>query len=63
MLIYRGEKKNWKHPELGKNMDFYGLVQLLEREAEKIIATDKKIESIKIVDIDLTKRTIPRIKK
>ncbi|MBW2608025.1 MAG: hypothetical protein JRD05_10365 [Deltaproteobacteria bacterium] len=63
MLIYRGEKKNWKHPESGKNMDFYGLVQLLEKEAEKIIAADKKIEAIKIVDIDLTKRTMVKLIK
>ncbi|MEA3437977.1 MAG: hypothetical protein U9R43_16055, partial [Thermodesulfobacteriota bacterium] len=63
ILIYRGEKKNWRHPESGKNMDFYGLVQLLEKEAEEIIATDKKIEAIKVVNIDLTKRTMVKLIK
>jgi hypothetical protein len=60
MLIYRGKKKNWKHPKTGKYIDFYRLVQLIEKEAEKIIATDTKIESIKIINVDLTKRNIAR---
>ncbi len=63
MLVYRGEKKNWRHPKSGKNINFCGLVQLLEDEAEEITATDKKVESIRIVNIDLTKRTIQKIKK
>lgn len=63
MLVYRGGKKNWRHPKTGKNLDFCGLVQLLEAEAEKITAKDNKVESIKIVNIDLTKRTLPKVKK
>ncbi len=63
MLVYLGKKKNWRHPKTRKNLDFCGLVKLLEEEAEEIAATDKKIESIKIVDIDLTKRITAKVKK
>jgi len=63
MLIYRGRKKNWRHPITGKFIDFYRLVQLIEKEAEEIVDSDKKIESIKIVNIDLTKRNITKEKK
>ncbi|HPD60243.1 MAG TPA: hypothetical protein PKV48_00575, partial [Thermodesulfobacteriota bacterium] len=56
LLIYRGEKKKWKHPKTGDNLDFCGLVKLLEEEAEGITTNDQKIESIAIVGIDLTKR-------
>ena len=63
LLIYRGKQTYWKHPKTGKNLDFCGLVQLLEKEAEEIIATDKKIEAIEIVDIDLTKRTMGKLIK
>jgi len=41
MLVYRGEKKSWQHPKKGKNLDFRGLIQLLEKETEKIAAKDK----------------------
>lgn len=63
MLVYRGERKRWRHPKTGKNLDFYGLVQLLEEEVEKIIAINRKVESIKIVEIDLTKRTMAKLIK
>ncbi|MBE9570222.1 MAG: hypothetical protein IMF11_06335, partial [Proteobacteria bacterium] len=63
MLVYRGKKMSWRHPETGKYINFCGLVQLLEKEAGRITATDKKVESIKILDIDLTKRTIAKVKR
>ena len=63
MLVYRGKPKRWRHPKTRKNLDFYGLVQLLEEEAEKITTKDNKVESIKIVGIDLTKRNVSMIKK
>jgi hypothetical protein len=62
-LVYRGEPKRWRHPKTRKNLDFCGLTQLLKEEAEKIITKDNKVESIKIMDIDLTKRTISKVKK
>ena len=63
MLVYRGEKKYWKHPYTGERLDFCGLIRLLEGEAEKITTKDNKVESIKIVGIDLTKRNVSMIKK
>lgn len=63
MLVYRGEKKYWEHPYTGKHLDFCGLIRLLEGETEKITTKDNKVESIKIVGIDLTKRTISKVKK
>ena len=56
MLVYRGVQKHWQHPETGKKLNFNALVQLLREETKEIISTDQKIESIKIIDIDLTKR-------
>jgi hypothetical protein len=55
-LVYRGKRKKWQHPETGKKLNLRAMAQLLEEEAKKIIATDDKIESIRIIDIDLTKR-------
>jgi hypothetical protein len=55
-LIYRGKQKYWQEPKTGKKLNFNGLIELLKNEARKIISTDNKIESIKIIDIDLTKR-------
>ncbi|MFX0200816.1 MAG: hypothetical protein ACFFCW_32245, partial [Candidatus Hodarchaeota archaeon] len=63
MLVYRGKKKSWRHPKSNKYINFSGLVQLLEEEAERITAIDKKVESIKILNIDLMKRTIAKVKK
>ena len=50
------EQKHWQNPKTGKNLEFDPLVRLLENEAGEIIGTDQKIESIKIIGIDLTKR-------
>lgn len=55
-LVYRGEKKKWQHPKTGRKLKFGSLVKLLEKEVGEIISTNDKIESIKIIDIDLTKR-------
>ncbi len=55
-LVYRGEQKQWQHPKTGNQLDFGALVRLLEEDAKEIIAKDSKIESIRIIDIDLTKR-------
>jgi hypothetical protein len=53
LLIYRGTKKYWKNP---KKLNFLKLLQLLEKEGEKIVKKNNEIEDIKIIGIDLTKR-------
>jgi len=58
LIVYRGKKKNWTHPESGKKVNFSTLVKFLKEEAEKIVAIDNKIEAIEIIDIDFTKRNI-----
>lgn len=55
LLVYRGEKGNWEHPESGEKLNFRTLIKSLKEEAEKIVTTDNKIESITIIDIDLTR--------
>jgi hypothetical protein len=56
LLVYRGEKKHWQDPKTGEYLEFKLMVQLLEKKAREIITADQKIESIKIIGIDLTKR-------
>ena len=56
LLVYCGKQTYWKHPSDGKKLDFFGLIGILKEGAKEIIDKDNKIESIKIVGIDLTKR-------
>jgi hypothetical protein len=56
LLVYLGNKKFWKHPKTGNHINFDELISLLEKEAEKITNKNKKIESIKIIGINLLKR-------
>ncbi len=56
IIVHRGEQKHWRNPKTGERINFTALVQLLEKETSEIMAADQKIESIKIIDIDLTKR-------
>jgi hypothetical protein len=57
LLVYRGQgRKTWQIPGSRKRIDFTGLIRLLKDEAQKIIMKDTKIESIKIIGVDLTKR-------
>ncbi len=60
MIVYRGEKKNWAHPGSDKKVNFKTFIQILKEEAGKIVAIDSKIESIEIIDIDLTQRNRKR---
>jgi hypothetical protein len=63
ILVCCDDQKHWQHPESGKNLEFSALIKLLGKEAEKIISTDQKIESIEIIGIDLTKRLKTVLKK
>ncbi|MFH2064913.1 MAG: hypothetical protein ABIK15_06935 [Pseudomonadota bacterium] len=56
LLVYLGEKKTWENPETGKKMVFLELIDVLNREAQRILACDSKIEDLQTIAIDLTKR-------
>jgi hypothetical protein len=56
LLVYRGEKKCWQRPKSQKQVAFDGLVDLLKKEAQRILGANSKIEAIEIVGIDLSKR-------
>jgi hypothetical protein len=60
MIVYRGEETAWVHPRSGGKVEFSTLIQLLKKEAEKIVMDDSKIEAIEIIDIDLTQRNRKR---
>lgn len=59
LLIYCG-KEYWEHPTTKEHLNFSQLIAFLENIAAEILIKDKKIESIQVVGIDLTKRTIPK---
>jgi uncharacterized lipoprotein YehR (DUF1307 family) len=56
MIVNKGKKKKWAHPESGKKINFSTLVQFLKEEADKIVSIDSKIEAIEIIDINFTQR-------
>ncbi len=57
LLVYRGKKKSWQHPTTKKKLIFEKLVEILEEETKLIVSNSAKIESLKIIGIDLTVRT------
>ncbi len=58
LLVYLGEKQ-WEHPVTGEMLDFNKLIRFLQEEAWKIMSEPNKIEGLKIIGIDLTKRSKP----
>lgn len=60
LLVYLGDK-NWQHPRTKKKINFAELLKFLEKEGNKIIAKNHKIESIQVIGIDLTKRNQPAL--
>lgn len=56
LLIYLGNKKYWIHPKTKKRINFSSLIKFIERNTQEIINKDIKIESLRIIGIDLTKR-------
>jgi len=57
LLAYRGERPCWEHPATGTRLCFDGLVHFLEEQANEIVARNDKIEDLKVLGIDLPKRT------
>jgi hypothetical protein len=56
VLVYRGEKSTWDVPGRGR-VDFDGLVRALHEYWLSISAKFVGVEEIKVIGIDLTKRT------
>lgn len=56
VLVYRGEKSTWDAPGRGR-VDFDGLVRTLHEYWLSISAKFVGVEEIKVIGIDLTKRT------
>ena len=58
LLVYRGEKKNWELTEgSGSGVNFEGLVQALQAYWSKISGGYAGIDEIRVIGIDLTKRS------
>ena len=56
LLVNRGTKKYWEHPQTRAHMNFQELVDCLQSHAKNYIADDSGIHEIKVVGIDLTLR-------
>ena len=57
MLTYRGDKSWWQHPEDGRRLSFGELVDELQRFASGLIQRLEVVENIRVIGIDLTRRT------
>lgn len=57
LLVWRGVQKTWQLPN--KNwVDFNGLVTELQSHWERVTGAHPKVEEVKVIGIDLTKRAI-----
>lgn len=56
LLVWRGEKKGWKHSETGKLLSFSELIEHLQGQAQAILKERYDLEDIRVVGIDLTRR-------
>ena len=57
MLTYGGDKSWWQHPEDGRRLSFGELVDELQRFASGLIQRLEVVENIRVIGIDLTRRT------
>ncbi len=57
LLVYRGEKSAWKIPNGTTRAKFYQLLKALQNRWVEISDNYPNIEQIKVIGIDLTKRT------
>ncbi len=58
LLVYCGRKETWEHPTTQERLNFDQLLKFLEIVACEIVQKDNKIELIKVIGIDLKKRTM-----
>jgi len=56
-LVVLAKNKRWKNPITKKNITFNELVDLLNTEARKILNDRCDLQEIRVVGIDLTKRS------
>jgi hypothetical protein len=61
VLIYRGEKQSWERPGAGKAVDFAGLVGALQVHWLAISNRFPNVDDIRVVGIDLTRRSAPAL--
>ncbi len=57
VLVYRGEKQGWELPVKSKTVDFAGLVESLQAYWHTISSKFPGVDEIRVVGIDLTKRS------
>jgi hypothetical protein len=57
ILVKRGEKKQWDLAEYGGKVDFEGLVIALQAHWQKLTAKFPGIDDIRVIGIDLTRRS------
>ena len=57
VLVYRGEKSHWEVPGSGNRLDFEGLTVALQEHWMLISSKYSNVEDIKVIGIDLTKRS------
>jgi len=62
LLVYRGDKNRWKPPGSGGPVEFVGLCQALQDHWVQLSGAYPAIDDIRIIGIDLTKRSHPPIR-
>ena len=61
LLVYRGDKHSWEPPGSSLGIDFMGLCQALQSHWAQISGAYSAIDDIRVIGIDLTKRSKLRI--
>ncbi len=59
LLVYRGEKTSWEHPETGKPLNFDQLIEALQENWKKLAGKFPNVDAITVIGVDLTKRFQP----
>lgn len=57
LLVWRGEQQHWRLSN-GTEVDFEGLVEALQRHWAVVTNAHPRVEEIKVIGIDLTKRAV-----
>jgi len=56
LLVYRGKKNYWVHPNTRKQLNFSQLIFELSAFSDQLLLEKSSVEAIEIIGIDLTKR-------
>ncbi|MGD9124521.1 MAG: hypothetical protein PVG60_05480, partial [Desulfarculaceae bacterium] len=57
LLVHQDQKNKWELPGNGKCVDFTGLISALKDHWQLISSKFPKIDEIRVIGIDLTKRS------